>query len=478
MRTESFQINAAGDSLASYPDEVCFAYNPNFLEIESGMTTGDLTLRVSKTSGASSLSQDIKVSMYDGKAKIYLSRLFELMFVDPRSERCVEVSVSLMKGNSVKLNFSTLVIWGNLALGERFGAIGVFNRDANKKYFERNLIWFKNFPFTVSIFRHNYDVKFYGRYDNGFYASEPINRDTRCLFFHRYVKLSASLPAITSGSAGYPDEIIYYAVQKQFVAKKGANYYTQWTGDSTQYVGGHADYRTGANNQPSEEITYLLTDGSSHFSRYRWMQNDLVYCGVFTDLGFEDIPANKIFPLCKRKATIKYKVSVEDRMFSVFDRTFDYTFFQSGENVALINLEVNNDTAGYYLRWVDRQGNLQYFLFTKGQTSYKNKLGSDKVATDAPINGMYFANHVRTRSIDCTVTHKCCAVSLRADIYEYVVTILNAPIVDLYLGKDELGNDIWLPVNVQSSTAKFEPKKKLNDLEFSFNIPDLNSQTL
>lgn len=199
---------------------------------------------------------------------------------------------------------------------------------------------------------------------------------------------------------------------------------------------------------------------------------------MFTDLGFEDIPPSQVFPMAQRTATIKYKISEEDRTMSEFDRTFDYTFFRTGENVALINLQISHDTAGYYLRWVDRHGNLQYFLFTKGETQYKNKLATDKVLQDEAINGTYFANIMRTRSLECTITMKCCAVNLPSDIFDYVVTVVSAPIVDLYLGKDDSGTEIWLPVNIQASTVKYIPKQTLNDLEFSFALPDVNAQSL
>lgn len=477
MRTKIFKIEGA-DSLAKYPDEVCFAYNPNFLEIESSNINSDLIVKVSKTSSASSLTHSIEVSMYNGTIKIYLSRIFELMFSEPRIERSIEVSVSLYSNNNLIFNFETLVIWGNLALGERFGAIGVFNHDAEKRYYERNLIWFKNFPFTVSLFRYNHDVKFFGRYDNGLYDSEPINRDTKCCFFHKIEKFISDIPTITTGSISLPYEIIYYAIPKQFVAKKDDKFYTEWIGDSDEYIGNNNDYRTGSDNEPSEDITYLLTDGSEHFYRYRYMMHELVYCGVFADLGFEDIPMNRIFPNCNSKATIKYKVNEDDNVFSTFDTTFDYTFFQTGENIALINLEVCNDTAGYYLRWIDRQGNLQYYLFKKGQISYKNKPGKETILENGSLNGMYFANHSRIRETEGTITKKCCAVHLRTDIFNYVVTIINAPIVDCYLGKDKNGDDIWLPINVQSSTITYDPHKQLNDLEFSFNVPNVASQTL
>ena len=95
MRTTTFKILNVADSVAYYPDEMCFAFNPNFIEIESAWPSGVLTVEVSKISGMTSVAkQDIKVSMYGGKAKIYMSRLFELMFDDPRNSRCVEIRPS------------------------------------------------------------------------------------------------------------------------------------------------------------------------------------------------------------------------------------------------------------------------------------------------------------------------------------------------------------------------------------------------
>ena len=85
---------------------------------------------------------------------------------------------------------------------------------------------------------------------------------------------------------------------------------------------------------------------------------------------------------------------------------------------------------------------------------------------------------MRTRSLECAITMKCCAVNLPSDIFDYVVTVVSAPIVDLYLGKDDSGAEIWLPVNIQASTVKFAPKQTLNDLEFAFALPDVNAQSL
>lgn len=479
MRTTTFKIHNVADSVAYYPDEMCFAFNPNFIEIESVLSSGVLTIKVSKISGMACVAkQEIKVSMYGGKAKIYMSRLFELMFDDPRNSRCVEVSVNVKIETLSLFSFTTLVIWGNIAVGERFGNMGVFSRDNGEACFSRNLIWFKNFPFTVSLFRYNREVEFFGRSDNGRYGSDPIYRDTKVCFFEKIEKLVSQLPTLSTTKVQLPFQVVYYAVLKRFVVCKDNVYYSNWEGDPNEYFGSTADYCDSTNDlKPRTDVTYLL-ETERGFAKYRFMNGELVYCGMFTDIGFEDISPSQVFPSAQRTATIKYKIAEEDRVMSVFDKTFDSTFFGSGGNIALVNLHISYETVGYYLRWVDRHGNLQYFLFAKGETQYKNKLAADKVLQDEAINGTYFANVMRTRSLECAITMKCCAVNLPSDIFDYVVTVVSAPIVDLYLGKDDSGTEIWLPVNIQASTVKFAPKQTLNDLEFAFALPDVNAQSL
>ena len=98
-------------------------------------------------------------------------------------------------------------------------------------------------------------------------------------------------------------------MQKRFYVKKDNKFYTNWVGDSSEYWGDTADYCDASNdNKPRTDVTYLL-ETERGFARYRFMNDELVYCGMFTDLGFEDIPAGQIFPTAKHTATIKYKIS-------------------------------------------------------------------------------------------------------------------------------------------------------------------------
>lgn len=84
------------------------------------------------------------------------------------------------------------------------------------------------------------------------------------------------------------------------------------------------------------------------------------------------------------------------------------------------------------------------------------------------------------RSIDRanTETRKCCAVNLPKDVLEYVKTIVSAPMVDLYLGKNKAGTELWLPVGIVDGTYKTDPNTLLSDYEINIQMPDNISQTL
>lgn len=376
MRQATLSIQTEGDTTAIYPDEVCFAFNPNFIELSTAATLGidALTVTVSDSGGEQSMS--VNATVYQGTARIYLSRLLELLVTDPRQCRTAEASVVVSApGGTDLLSFSTLVIWGNIAVGERFANIGVYDASdsASLARFTRNVVWFRRFPFTVSLFHYTADMDFYGRTDGGRYGTTPLS-------------------------------------------------------------------------------------------------------GLSSALGFEDVDPSAYFPTARHSATIKYRLQTAEEIISVFDRTFDFTF--RGGEVALVNLIISDETAGYYLRWIDRHGNLQYFLFAKGETQYKNDPSDDVVPQDEAIGGYYFANVTRTRAIDCTVTLAGCAVGLPADIFGYVATIMTAAVIDMYCGTDRDGEPIWLPVNIQSGTLKHNPRQTLNDLEISFAVPDVGAQSL
>lgn len=163
----------------------------------------------------------------------------------------------------------------------------------------------------------------------------------------------------------------------------------------------------------------------------------------------------------------------------VFAAVFDYTFVGDLENLREITrVRVDNSTTGYYIRWIDQFGFLQYYLFVKGQRTSKNKLSSNEIDWEQQYNGMYFGNLIRYQQVTNTDTIKCSAVNLSERVLAYVETIVKSPYIDLYLGKDKDGQEIWLPINIVSGSYKVSADKVLQDYEISFTLPETIIQSL
>ena len=88
-------VEQGGYSELRYPDEVCFAFNPNYIELDvdwAVQTIVPFDVRVS--SPASSYEPVITVTLYGGKGRVYLSGLFQLLFEDVKRFRLIDVTVS------------------------------------------------------------------------------------------------------------------------------------------------------------------------------------------------------------------------------------------------------------------------------------------------------------------------------------------------------------------------------------------------
>ena len=360
--------------------------------------------------------------LYNGGTRIYMSRLLELFFDDVRWKRSLDLTVTIKAYNEVVWSQSFIAIWGNISVGERFSYYGAFNYDRKKPYLERRRIWFKNFPFTVSMFAHT------GASENKFYGCSDEN-----------------------------------------------NVYEDWTANPPYVYGPEAYNKNGV---ARTDMVWATMTG--RLVRYDSELQDLVEIpyGRSYEVGIFEVCPSITFPNAVKSVTYKQKgVSTNDKT-SVFDTTFDYTFFVSGEYSTITKLIIDNRTNGHYLRWIDRCGMYQYYLFDKGKKTVKNKLGSNTVIEDYSVGGLYFANHERTTHIEATTTVKCCAPLLEEDIFDYVSSIIASPIIDLYVGKTKAGTEIWVPVNIVASSIDYDNKQCLHDLEISFTLPPTNAQSL
>lgn len=386
-----------------FPDSLVFAFNPLYVIIKTSPVNLSMTMNVV----CNGVTRSINVEVFKGSARIYFSRILQLFFDDYKHFRTLDFTVSLRLDEVTIFSTSFIAIWGSLSLGERYNAYGLFNFKGKAEY-ERTRIWFRKFPFKVSMF------------------SISLNPQINCKADGKAATYT-SLPSLPSG---LPSD-----VDGEWVDSKGNLY-----------------------RYDAVKKEYFIED-----------------VGNCKEVGIFDVNPEKIFPTAKATASLRIG---EIGTVNVFDDTFDYTFYQNGLSTHIVNLIISNETSGYYLRWIDCFGELQYFLFSNRIVSQKNTMSADSIPDMEQVGPMWYPEHKRKSQISSVRTCKCSAVSLPRAIYEYVSTIVNAPIVDLYLGKSAGGREIWVPVNIVASSYDFDTKKPLNDLTLSFTLPEYKSQTL
>lgn len=179
MRTTELSVNVnstyLGQLKLEYPDEVVFVYNPLYVSLNiSSDKCNSVKFSISTRKNGEGNYKEIDAKLFNGATRIYISRIMELFFTDVRFERSKTLYANIIVNGKVVWSESFICIWGNLAVGDRFAHYGAFKLNENKPYFERKRIWFRNFPFTVSMFAHGWGSKDRGvsaRYDGKPYDS-------------------------------------------------------------------------------------------------------------------------------------------------------------------------------------------------------------------------------------------------------------------------------------------------------------------
>lgn len=219
----------------------------------------------------------------------------------------------------------------------------------------------------------------------------------------------------------------------------------------------------------------IFADNYSTGLSYRYDNNGYSEAGNLNE-GFNDYDPKSKVGSATRFAVLKITPDGgSGTKLATFDGSFDYTFKDLLESVTLIRLLVDNSTEGHYFRWVDPMGQLQYFLFTKGEEQTK-VTESESFDEDVESNGMYFGVVKRVLEKTRTRELKCCAVNLTTDEQEYVKTIVSSIDCQMYIGKRN-GTDLWMPVNVKAGTFSTSEFENLQDFEVSVELPISQTQT-
>ena len=158
---------------------------------------------------------------------------------------------------------------------------------------------------------------------------------------------------------------------------------------------------------------------------------------------------------------------------SVWDFTFDYTFHPVGSQTVMVTPDDRKD--GLFLRWIDRHGFLQYWLFEKGVKETKNNKGGNELTMNyVDSNQNSFRNIKRQQYFFSEVTQALCASNVTEEEYTMLESILTSPVIDLYRVGTNAG---WEPVRIAKGTNK-RSTDILQDFEFEIELPNINAQSL
>jgi hypothetical protein len=155
---------------------------------------------------------------------------------------------------------------------------------------------------------------------------------------------------------------------------------------------------------------------------------------------------------------------------SVWEYTFDETFRGMDEGTHISRLVVDECTKGIYLRWIDRHGYYQYYLFKGGDDVYQSKAQGDDVNVD--YSSWYDFGDIQVQQHkQMTNSVRACATLVDEETFKMLLGIHSSPIVNMWYDND------WLPIRVGDATIT-KNGKPLQDVEIEIMLPNIVSQKL
>lgn len=452
-----------------YPDLWCFCFNPNYVVITLDDTTANSELTL--TIAAGERSYDIYVNLYQGAAKVYISKILQLLFDDVEHDRAAGILLTLKDGDDAMTNaeMSFVAVWGGLQIGEQFGKYGAFVYNGKNLSHVRNVVWFRKFPFYVSLFRAEG-----GEITTASFDGKAADAQLRVFRTTIDEITTGELPALVTTSAVLSSPtIVLNSTNGVIYALEGDAAYEWWTTNGgTQDA---SEYKA-ENGEIRDDIEFSYQEKIIHWNNVT-KQVDYATMGNARVDGIFDLNPAITFPDVEKKA--QYNVCLEKVTSAIFNMNFNFPFPDTSKMLnEVVNLRISDAQDGLYLRWIDRFGLLQSYLFVEGTSTIKAKASSDTLHIERTFNGMNLGKLERHIEITNTESIKCSAVNLPKDVLAYVKTIINAPLVDLYYGKMKGGTELWLPVLVSDGSYSTDPKTQLSDYEITIQLPENVSQTL
>ncbi|KXB79769.1 hypothetical protein HMPREF1860_00538 [Prevotella amnii] len=171
----------------------------------------------------------------------------------------------------------------------------------------------------------------------------------------------------------------------------------------------------------------------------------------------------------------------------VFDGTFDMTFRKrkdlGGDNTAVEKVRINvvdGYDEGYYLRWIDRHGFYNYYLFKGGDESRKITekgvfVRNNLMAYDMSYGRMGHAG--RQSQMGRRDTISVCAPLVDSEIWDMLFDVTTSPCVDLFAGYKEEGVPCWIPITIVPGSYT-KQRAALQDFMCNIVMPEVPVQKL
>lgn len=156
---------------------------------------------------------------------------------------------------------------------------------------------------------------------------------------------------------------------------------------------------------------------------------------------------------------------------STFQFTFDRTFKPIPEDAVFIKVIFNDCDKGIYLRWLDRHGFLQHWLFQEGDLTGQSANNGEVLNIDYSDEKYSYYGMGRYQGKTYQTVLKACATLVDRNTFNMLSTINSSPIVDMYLD----GN--WIPVNIVAGSFT-NNGADLQDFEIKITMPETITQML
>jgi hypothetical protein len=214
-------------------------------------------------------------------------------------------------------------------------------------------------------------------------------------------------------------------------------------------------------------ITIFNPDPLNDYVQVRYDETD--YKDFMINTGLRHWGFNEIFKNAKDFGIIKVLNTPEKP--STFQYTFDRTFKPIPDDAVFIKVLFNDCDKGIYLRWLDRHGFLQYWLFQEGDLMGRSSNEGEKLNVDYSDVKYAYNGMNRYQGKTYQTTRKACATLVDRATFNLLSTIYSSPIVDIYIGES------WIPVNIVAGSFT-DSGSDLQDFEIQITMPETITQML